>query len=112
MQPLTGWFGHARPFAFTPAYENAAGMARFLCGTPPVISLGVLDCALDVFDAAQALGGMAALRDKSLALGDMFMDLVEQRRIRIWHWSTHRWSLAHHLGCGCFHLFFGADLLT
>jgi kynureninase len=79
MQPLTGWFGHAKPFAFTPAYENAAGMARFLCGTPPVISLGVLDCALDVFDAAQALGGMAALRDKSLALGDMFMDLVEQR---------------------------------
>jgi hypothetical protein len=79
MQPLTGWFGHAKPFAFTPAYENAAGMARFLCGTPPVISLGVLDCALDVFDAAQALGGMAALRAKSLALGDMFMDLVEQR---------------------------------
>jgi len=79
MQPLTGWFGHARPFAFTPAYENATGMARFLSGTPPVISLAVLDCALDVFDAAQPLGGMAALRAKSLALGDVFMDLVEQR---------------------------------
>ena len=79
MQPLSGWFGHARPFAFTPAYENAAGMARFLCGTPPVISLAVLDSALDVFDAAQPLGGMAALRAKSLALGDLFMELVEQR---------------------------------
>ena len=44
-----------------------------------MVSLGVLDCALDVFDAAQSLGGMAALRAKSLALGDLFMDLVEQR---------------------------------
>jgi len=79
MQPLTGWFGHAAPFAFTPAYQSAPGMARFLCGTPPVISMAVLDAALDVFDAAQALGGMVALRTKSLALSDLFMDLVEQR---------------------------------
>ena len=79
MQPLTGWFGHAAPFAFTPDYQSAPGMARFLCGTPPVISLAVLDAALDIFDAAHALGGMVALRTKSLALGDLFMDLVEQR---------------------------------
>jgi kynureninase len=79
MQPLTGWFGHAAPFAFTPDYQSAPGMARFLCGTPPVISLAVLDAALDVFDAAQVLGGMAVLRAKSLALGDLFMELVEQR---------------------------------
>ena len=79
MQPLTGWFGHAAPFAFTPEYQSAPGMARFLCGTPPVISMAVLDAALDVFDAAHALGGMTALRTKSLALGDLFRDLVEQR---------------------------------
>jgi kynureninase len=79
LQPLTGWFGHAAPFAFTPEYQSAPGMARFLCGTPSVISLAVLDAALDVFDAAHALGGMAALRTKSLALGDLFMDLVKQR---------------------------------
>jgi kynureninase len=54
-------------------------MARFLCGTPPVISMAVLDAALDVFDAAHTLGGMTALRAKSLALGDLFMDLVQQR---------------------------------
>jgi kynureninase len=41
--------------------------------------MAVLDAALDVFDAAQALGGMAALRAKSLAIGDLFIDLVEQR---------------------------------
>ena len=79
MQPLTGWFGHAAPFAFTPEYQSAPGMARFLCGTPPVISLAVLDAALDVFDAAHTPGGMAALRAKSLALGDLFLELVEQR---------------------------------
>jgi kynureninase len=79
MQPLTGWFGHAAPFAFTPEYQSAPGMARFLCGTPPVISMAVLDAALDVFDAAHTLGGTAALRAKSLALGDLFMDLVKQR---------------------------------
>lgn len=79
MQPLTGWFGHAAPFAFTPDYHSAPGMARYLCGTPPVISMAVLDAALDVFDTAQTLGGMAALRAKSLALGDLFMELVEQR---------------------------------
>ena len=79
MQPLTGWFGHAAPFAFTPEYQSAPGRARFLCGTPPVISMAVLDAALDVFDTAHALGGMAALRTKSLALSDLFMELVEQR---------------------------------
>ena len=79
MQPLTGWFGHAAPFAFTPEYQSAPGMARFLCGTPPVISMAVLDAALDIFDAAHALGGMAALRTKSLDLSDLFMELVEQR---------------------------------
>jgi kynureninase len=79
MQPLTGWFGHAAPFAFTPDYQSAPGMARFLCGTPPVISMAVMDAALDVFDAAHTLGGMTALRAKSLALGDLFMDLVQQR---------------------------------
>jgi kynureninase len=34
---------------------------------------------LDVFTAAEALGGMAALRTKSLALTDLFIALVEER---------------------------------
>ena len=41
--------------------------------------MAVLDAALDVFDVAHTLGGMTALRAKSLALGDLFMDLVQQR---------------------------------
>ncbi len=77
-QPLAGWWGHAEPFAFTPGYRPATGIARYQCGTQPIISLSALDCALDVFAAAEPLGGMAALRAKSLALTDLFIELVEQ----------------------------------
>ncbi len=78
-QPLSGWFGHAAPFAFTPEYEPAAGIERFLCGTPPVLALAALQCGLEVLDGAVPLGGMAALRAKSLALTDLFIELVEAR---------------------------------
>ena len=78
-QPLSGWWGHASPFAFTADYQPAAGIARYLCGTQPIVSLSLLECGLDGFKAANALGGMAALRAKSLALTDLFIALVEQR---------------------------------
>ena len=78
-QPLSGWWGHAAPFEFTPDYRPAAGITRYLCGTQPILSLAALECGLDVFDAAVALGGMPALRRKSLALSDLFIMLVEER---------------------------------
>lgn len=78
-QPLSGWWGHAAPFAFTPDYQPAPGIARYLCGTQPIVSLSLLECGLDVFAAAEPLGGMAALREKSLALTDLFIELVETR---------------------------------
>jgi kynureninase len=78
-QPLSGWMGHAAPFAFTPAYEPAAGIARYLCGTPPVIQIAALECGIDTLLAAEPLGGMSALRRKSLALTDLFMQLVAER---------------------------------
>jgi kynureninase len=78
-QPLSGWMGHAAPFAFTPHYEAANGIARYLCGTPPVLSLAALECGVQTVLAAEPLGGMAALRRKSLALADLFMQLVQER---------------------------------
>ncbi|MDP2818813.1 MAG: kynureninase [Polaromonas sp.] len=78
-QPLSGWWGHAAPFAFTPNYRPAAGITRYLCGTQPILSLAALECGLDVFGAAEAVGGMDALRSKSLALTDLFITLVEER---------------------------------
>lgn len=77
-QPLSGWFGHAAPFQFTPDYRPAPGIARYLCGTQPMVSLSALQCGLDVFSAVEPLGGMAALRAKSLALTDLFIALVEE----------------------------------
>ena len=77
-QPLSGWWGHAAPFEFTPGYRPASGIARYLCGTQPVLSMTALECGLDTVLAAQPLGGMAALRAKSLALTDLFIRLVEE----------------------------------
>lgn len=78
-QPLAGWWSHEAPFAFTPDYRPAAGIARYLCGTQPILSMTALECGLDAILAAQPLGGMAALRRKSLALTDLFIALVQER---------------------------------
>ena len=78
-QPLSGWMGHAAPFEFTPSYRPATGIARYLCGTPALLSMAALECGVDSVLAAEPLGGMSALRAKSLALTDMFIALVEQR---------------------------------
>ena len=78
-QPLSGWFGHAEPFKFVPDYHPAQGIQRYLCGTQPMISMSVLQCGIDIYTEAQPFGGMAALRAKSLALTDLFIQLVEER---------------------------------
>ncbi|WP_280367693.1 kynureninase [Nocardia wallacei] len=70
--PLTGWHGHAAPFAMEPEFRPADGISRTRIGTPHVLSLLALDSALDVFDKAD----LAEVRAKSLALGDFFLDCV------------------------------------
>ena len=70
-QPLSGWLGHAAPFEFAPRYRPGAGIARFVCGTPPVLSRWRRSSAASTSSlAAEAYGGMAALRAKSIALTD------------------------------------------
>jgi kynureninase len=76
-QPLAGWMGHAAPFEFTPGYRPAAGISRYLCGTPAVLSLAALECGVDTVLAAEPVGGMAALRSKSLALTRLFAARVQ-----------------------------------
>lgn len=78
-QPLSGWLGHAAPFEFTPDYRPAAGMSRFICGTPPLLSLAALECGVDTVLAADQHGGLAAIRQKSVALTSVFIELVESR---------------------------------
>ncbi|MEJ2535317.1 MAG: kynureninase, partial [Gammaproteobacteria bacterium] len=73
-QPLTGWLGHARPFDFSDGFEPAPGIARNLCGTPPVLSMAALDAALDLFGGLD----LQALRRKSEALGALLFSLYDQ----------------------------------
>ena len=78
-QPLSGWLGHAAPFEFSPQYEPAKGISRFVCGTPPVLSLAALECGVDTVLAAGDSGGLEAIREKSVALTDLFVRLVDER---------------------------------
>lgn len=72
VQPLTGWWGHAEPFAFKPDFAAAPGIRALLCGTQPILSMRALEAALDVFDDVD----MRAVREQSKALTTLFADLV------------------------------------
>jgi kynureninase len=67
-QPLSGWMGHAAPFAFEDDYVPAEGVARLLCGTPPVLGLA----ALEVGVALIAEIGVERLYAKSQQLSEFF----------------------------------------
>lgn len=75
MPVLRGWMGHAAPFAFTDDYVPAPGIARFLAGTPPMLSLLALESGVESFEGVD----MEAAWAKSVALFDLFAALVEQR---------------------------------
>lgn len=71
--PLSGWHGHARPFAFESDFVPAPGIARARVGTPPILSMLALEEALTVFDDAP----IDLVREKSLALGRFFFDCLD-----------------------------------
>jgi kynureninase len=74
VQPLTGWLGHADPFAFEPGFRPAQGIARAVTGTPPVLGLRALEVGVDIMLRAP----MPALRAKSLHLAETFLALMAQ----------------------------------
>jgi kynureninase len=73
-QPLSGWWGHAEPFAFETDFRPDSGIRKFLCGTQPILSFRALNPALEIFEQVD----MAALRAKSMALTGFFIDLAEE----------------------------------
>ena len=73
--PLTGWFGHAAPFAFADHYAPAAGIDRFLAGTPPMLSMLALECGVDLFADVD----MAEVEAKAQGLVSLLIELVEDR---------------------------------
>jgi kynureninase len=72
--PITGWLGHAAPFAFEPGYRPAPGIQRALVGTPPVISLAALEVGVDLALEVD----IAAIRRKSVEQTEIFAALVAQ----------------------------------
>jgi kynureninase len=72
--PLSGWMGHERPFDFVDGYAPAAGIERFLCGTPPILGVLSLECGVDLLLEA----GTAALQAKSEQLCQLFIALVQE----------------------------------
>ena len=71
-QPLSGWMGHAKPFAFDAQYHPFPNINQFQCGTPSVISMSALDAALDVWQDVD----MLQIRNKSEALAVVFIKLI------------------------------------
>jgi kynureninase len=74
-QPIPGWMGHADPFLMENEYRPSEGIRRFLTGSQPIISMRILDAALDAYDGAD----IAAVRAKGIALTDLFIELVDDR---------------------------------
>jgi len=73
--PLTGWLGHAAPFAFEHSYRPAPGMAGAIVGTPPMLSLAALEVGVDIALRAP----VARVREKSLQQTTILADLVAEQ---------------------------------
>ncbi|GHG53082.1 kynureninase [Sinomonas cellulolyticus] len=74
-QPIWGWMGAADPFGMTESYEPAAGMRRFLTGTPPILAMQPLSGMVELIAEA---GGIEAIRDKSVRLTEFAAALVDR----------------------------------
>jgi kynureninase len=73
-QPITGWMGHAEPFAMGPDYVPATGIRRFLSGTPPVLSMIPIEDMLALIERA----GMPAIRQKSVLLTEYAIEVADK----------------------------------
>ena len=71
---LRGWLGHKAPFDFTNTFEKSASIEMMRVGTPPVIQMAILEKALDIFRDLD----FYKLREESIKLSDLFIDMVEQ----------------------------------
>ncbi|PKP91571.1 MAG: kynureninase [Alphaproteobacteria bacterium HGW-Alphaproteobacteria-14] len=78
-QPLTGWFGHAAPFAFHDDYASAPGIEQLQCGTAPILGLTALEVGVDLI----AEIGVGRLYEKSRALSEFFGECLSERGVEL-----------------------------
>jgi len=72
-RPIAGWFGQENQFAFELDYRPAAGMRKFLTGTPPIASLALIEPGVDLVIEA----GVERIRAKSVAQTEYLIGLWE-----------------------------------
>ena len=70
---FTGWQAHARPFAFEPEHEYAAGASRFLTGTPNVPALYAATAGYDVVEEV----GIERIRAHSMRQTALLVELLD-----------------------------------
>ncbi|MBT2131075.1 kynureninase [Aliiroseovarius lamellibrachiae] len=70
---LSGWLGHAAPFAFDLNYQAGRGIERMRVGTPPVLQMASLEAALAIWDDVN----LDHLRAASIALCEQFIKGIE-----------------------------------
>ncbi len=75
LSPIWGWFGDKAPFSFELEYTPAEGIQRFLCGTPPVLSVLGMETGIDLLLEI----GLPRLREKSIQLSEYMIDLFDER---------------------------------
>jgi kynureninase len=73
-QPVTGWMGHADPFAMGPGYVPAPGIRRFISGTPPILAMAPIQDMANLIEKA----GMPAIRAKSVALTEYAIRVADE----------------------------------
>jgi len=72
--PISGWMGQHRMFDFSLEYQPEQDMRKFLSGTPPILSMSLVEPGVDLLLEA----GMAAVRQKSLRQTEYLIQLWEE----------------------------------
>jgi len=72
-QPIWGWFSQRDQFAMGPRYDPAAGIGKFMTGTPPILGTAAVE------EGARLLleAGIDAMRAKSVRLTSYLIDLAD-----------------------------------
>ncbi|MBX7533783.1 kynureninase [Qipengyuania sp. 1XM1-15A] len=78
-QPLSGWMGHAKPFAFSDDYTPAPGIERLLCGTPGILGVAALEVGVELI----AEIGVEQLYAKSQKLSEFFRQCLTERGLEL-----------------------------
>ena len=78
-QPLSGWMGHAAPFAFSDDYQPAPGVDSLLCGTAPILAMAALEVGVELI----AEIGVARLHAKSQALSEFFRECLAAQGLEL-----------------------------